>query len=955
MAPFNKPLPASNPDITIGYSRGRDSQRFAQDNSLENLFTGLAKGAGAAIQMADKTIQGEIRRDITQSVDDIRAGFTDPNITVSQATGLPADPDNPTNPPLPAELEQARNKLTTLRAAVDQRKISETSYYSQILAETKRIRAKWPGYREQIDDITRSVVGTDPANAIVRKVFQEANEREDRAYAQAVRNENDLRDLQERGLATGFEINQVRTGQKPMTWIYARVGEREEKVRFAENERKMMNISNEFLSRDVGTLYIINSHRIMKDVLKNHGIENSPDLTSFMVKVAANGQVTPALKKTMTVIAHEILAAQRAELNRLKTTYPQLPASTWSGLEAQVNAREEVYSKAMGADRLPSVLALDAIEQEDLNNQSLTRLQEKMSTKARTAFALQKKFPEAADTIIRQFTDRVKIEGEMKAAFDAATGTVIDKTSLPQSLEEFDRKASVNNAPGASRNQTKLTIIDGAVQSVAEADAPEASQIVRAIFPKEGRAFSGINQNSWKMYYNRVTSPKNIEVLRPKFATDKAAAKEYAEGVKRHWSVLYKQQLDTIQQAAEADPTFRVLVDENGNLDFTSAERERTNTGTNPLNPDVNFFDVRAAIDELNTTWANTQNALKSTGLVDTEGKELSFSLTDQVITLGNGRLYDQLRDQRGENEVSGPTTFSGVEFTGDPKEISEALAKNIQSVLRRFPEEMEAMGTALDNTFGESYRQVRDLLVQARNLASGQESTAIQSPPTTASGLTAQEARRKAGEPTPSESRVPSFQSTSTSPPKTFADIQVPEEVRVRAREGLEDVRRFIESLPDPTAPLTPEQRGAGWTSGDQKVLKKSLDKVLKFIGEFDPTAPLPKDLLAYPNVSNFGGRGVVADLMKEAYQQLPQRTPVKEFIENFLADYFMMEEGELPTEGERENIRDWLNKERSSTRLPQGATGDFSTGATGDIPEDGGVATSQSPFNIIQGLLPE
>lgn len=76
---------------------------------------------------------------------------------------------------MPSDLENLPNNLGSLQGAKDSGKISNTYYYSRLVAEAKDLRAKYPGYKDYIDQQFSKVSGVNPANAYIQGLIGDIN------------------------------------------------------------------------------------------------------------------------------------------------------------------------------------------------------------------------------------------------------------------------------------------------------------------------------------------------------------------------------------------------------------------------------------------------------------------------------------------------------------------------------------------------------------------------------------------------------------------------------------------------------------------------------------------------------------------------------------------------------------------------------------------------------------
>lgn len=176
MAEFNPEVKQLG-DSYLGYSRGGEPNR-----AFETLFEGVGNLVAGGAKVTDDAIQGNIRKEATQALDQANDAF-----------GLGVDPTQIGAPgqELPADIMDAKERLESRKRAYGSGKLKESHYYAMLEANVKSLRARYPGYREQIDAIVGDVTGVTPANALRRQLMSEI-ESENSSNAQGKLNMENL-------------------------------------------------------------------------------------------------------------------------------------------------------------------------------------------------------------------------------------------------------------------------------------------------------------------------------------------------------------------------------------------------------------------------------------------------------------------------------------------------------------------------------------------------------------------------------------------------------------------------------------------------------------------------------------------------------------------------------------------------------------------------------------------
>lgn len=148
-----------------GQNYTQRSEGYQADSSLGTLIGGAADILTMAVKGTDQYIKNTSTEQITEQVDAVR----DEAIVQRKAAV------NLNDPTVPAGLRQSAKELQKIDTARQQGKLRESSYWARMDMIARSMRSKYPGYREHIDNTISSLVGTTPANALVRALANEAD------------------------------------------------------------------------------------------------------------------------------------------------------------------------------------------------------------------------------------------------------------------------------------------------------------------------------------------------------------------------------------------------------------------------------------------------------------------------------------------------------------------------------------------------------------------------------------------------------------------------------------------------------------------------------------------------------------------------------------------------------------------------------------------------------------
>ena len=178
MATFSPEMPGSAQDIpsSLNASRGREADRSKAE---------MIEGAGDFLKVAAKNVDFEFNRASTNEVRDRVEATRDIFIDVDGRTSA-------TKPP--PDFDKTKQKWGTIREAYAQGKLPESQYWSLMDSQVRAVKAKYPGYRDEIDKEVSRILGTTPANALVRELRQELTSKKgdhDRILEEAYRHARD--------------------------------------------------------------------------------------------------------------------------------------------------------------------------------------------------------------------------------------------------------------------------------------------------------------------------------------------------------------------------------------------------------------------------------------------------------------------------------------------------------------------------------------------------------------------------------------------------------------------------------------------------------------------------------------------------------------------------------------------------------------------------------------------
>lgn len=164
------PFKGTDSPSFLGASRGRasaDARTFAVDQSagikasnLANTVNNAATLGLSIFDVVDKGFQESQRKQFQAAHDDILNEFG-----VNDATNLEQGAGN-TDPKLPGQITDSQKELANLARAQRAGAMNSSTYWARTQSVVRQLRAKYPAYRDQIDNMVSSITGATPANAL---------------------------------------------------------------------------------------------------------------------------------------------------------------------------------------------------------------------------------------------------------------------------------------------------------------------------------------------------------------------------------------------------------------------------------------------------------------------------------------------------------------------------------------------------------------------------------------------------------------------------------------------------------------------------------------------------------------------------------------------------------------------------------------------------------------------
>lgn len=485
MAEFNPDIGnAPAPDFT-GVSRGTGPNR-----AFEALFSGVGNALEQGVRTADTYIQNKIE-------DDARYGFE----TQNQEFGLDSDV-------VPSEITQTSEGLSALALAHQQGKVTPEYYYQRLTATMKGLRAKYPGYEKEVDNIIQQVTGTRPANAFRDALFQNIQQAQQAAATSQSKtetfvqsnskylNEDEILNPEKygglEGLATTINLRKSREYQ----W------EAEEKQVERDQKLALPTLNQRFNFTAADSLSQLSKAVGFGDQSFDVGLRNLGS-TGFTPEQQAN-----AIAGIDAVIAQTEAKMIQDQSRPAFSTLPptQLRDMRVAALQPLRDIREKIAGKDYSG---AAILAASLQLTQDEAKSQLYKTDPRFST----LDAIKDIAPDVANTMTNEI---IQESGSSRAFFDKVStynlvGGVIQGSDTSNSV--IDRLENNPNLSQSQKNSEAGAYVDGLTRTLGKADIPseQLSQIILKNYSEDSgadRLWSAVTSDQKLALYSKLFSPE---------------------------------------------------------------------------------------------------------------------------------------------------------------------------------------------------------------------------------------------------------------------------------------------------------------------------------------------------------------------------------------------------------------------------------------------------------------
>lgn len=562
MAAFNESNSRAQAPNFVGASRG------GQDtNAFGKLFAGIGDAIGMAAETIDTGIQENIKEDVYKAYDQTNQefGVTDRQVFEQDAgQGLPHD------------IQQAGENLKRMNMAVQQGNLSDTHYWARMEAQVRQLRAKYPGYREQIDGMVSGVTGQTPANALRRQLMAEAETSRTSAQQEESQFRTYLQQNEQYGPPNMWEM--YADGTLDRTKIRTHISNNKQRAQTIETAR-----TNAQAAKDVREL---NQMDVLD--LANRDVGSMVDTMFYNTTTAvAGGQagMMDLVRQAQDPNSPGGAAVSPEEEMSIRQTFANLK----TGFESQLNAQMYKPFTPGGTDSYATILSADQINQiKQKALMQLTTIEQALTSKDFGVLAMKqqeldaKKLQSVVDTVngpggdfLQRAQAITQIAGpeftswalmsnpeaavQYKAAVDALlTDSLVKGTPLADQIDKL-KQSGASDYKVYQDTYKKFT--DAILTDKISGAGAEA--LASAVFnDPQNKLLTGLKTPQDRVaVYNMMTSNAMTAKMQELGKNNPAVWEQYQGWALNGFTYLFKSTADTVQDSVVSNPNVEITFD----------------------------------------------------------------------------------------------------------------------------------------------------------------------------------------------------------------------------------------------------------------------------------------------------------------------------------------------------------------------------------------------------------
>jgi hypothetical protein len=640
MAEFNPQIQDTGTNDQTRTSRGKSG-----DTSLGSLFSGIGDTISAGVGTADNYIKNRIEDQARYGLNNLNEGTTSVLEDASAASSARMNGTAGTqSSQTPGAITSAGQSLQTLAMARDQGKITNEFYYQQLNSQLKSLRARYPGYEKDVDQIVQQVTGVQPANAYRQALQQKIQA--DAQVMQSSANKWDEYKKQNAGyiqmaFPDYFTNPDKYTGQENQ--IQAGVAKIKGDEQSWEYQLKSNTNNQEVLKQNLGGRLSQVSQSFLSGASKASGIT----LPSFVDTLSKAGQGQGLSNDQIATLNGQFdnySFAVRSQLMN-EANRPELSSVSPQDKQQMVDAAMKpiLDVKEMLANKNYQGAARLAAQNEAMQTQGLADLY-KQSPMTATAVGISKVAPEVGQYIMQQVIDNMGgVKNFVKAtAIGDQVGSVITGDDTLSDVN--GRVINSKNMSGPQKNQIVSSVVNSSLDAIrnGKVEPQQVSTFVQNNYNNDKDIFKQVTgdqpdsgQSQYLKLYTKIFDPKITDQVL-KTGDQKLINQYYDYAVDKFRSIPeIRTAQNTVSSNVDYNKFFRAYYDEARNKVVIEADQNAINNQNTDQRPGASN-PSRIALQQTQKAASSLNQALSvMSPIIEGAGQNEAQTVQELIGSLG--------------------------------------------------------------------------------------------------------------------------------------------------------------------------------------------------------------------------------------------------------------------------------------------------------------------------------
>jgi muramidase (phage lysozyme) len=573
------------------------------DMSGAALFEGLANVVGAVAQGTDQIIQNRIQKDVW-SMFDQEVGVQGVDSKVEEVTGFGGPPVQ--DAPVPQSILGQGKSFARLQQAYEEGRISDSYYYARLEAGVRQLRAKYPGYREQIDNMVSSVTGVQPANALRRSLLSEIQQAESAAQSASSKYETFVNQNMQFAGPWAQDFAQGRL--PPEGEFRAYVAQRKTEVEDISRQKTLIefgNLTEDQRARTAGRVFTQEA---------NAAIQGMIDAVWGKVQKAQapDSEPTAAEREQLRQSVAQLRATAEMTLDQILNTPIGETGETYATIlgqdevrkirEQQLN-RVQVLSDALTNDQF-GLLNLDRNVSRNIQDENVRRYLNQFPV-----FQMHQALREigGGELLNNLMLNNPQFLSDTVAAVSAITAgrIALGQTTMSQAVKELAEA-------GISDPATMRGVLQQGIQVISDPKSNDTivANTIRGIFGPDGRQLMA-NIKQKDEFFRLFSAPVIAERVARLAQVDPSVGEMYQQTMQDWFTMAHRQDIQDLKAEASQGGPLNLIRDSNGRYRYELTEEGKR---LPPNHPTRQRLVSDPLLDRVNRSLILLDTALSRTG-----------------------------------------------------------------------------------------------------------------------------------------------------------------------------------------------------------------------------------------------------------------------------------------------------------------------------------------------------